>query len=85
MIKIKAKKGNKCRLEKLEDLRFNGNHPNGIDKGYITDGILYENIETGKKVFLGRLVTSTVMKIINENTFQTKNSTYKISILSKMP
>lgn len=70
------------RLTKVSDDRYNGNHPNGINEGYECVGTPIGPLEvgtrfgvTGPKRFL---VTSEVIKIIDENTFKTRNSTYKI-------
>ena len=80
---MKIKKGDFVYLKKIEDTRFNGNHPNGIDVGYDRFGILSTDIEVGKKVHVENasryLTTSFVTEIIDDNTFRTENSIYFIT------
>ncbi len=66
-------------LTKLSDDRFNGSHPNGINEGYIKKGIEIEIPTIGDNYWVGgNWRTSPVTEIIDENTFKTLNSTYKI-------
>lgn len=37
----------KIRLTKLKDEKFNGNHPNDINEGYVREGELIYPIESG--------------------------------------
>lgn len=72
-------------IQKLDDLKFNGEHPNGINKGYTRTGY-FENYPTVGQCFsLGSLITSTVYNILNMEDdyiiFNTLNSTYKLTIL----
>lgn len=84
-MEIKVKKGQGVKLYKLSDDVFEGFHPNLIDEGYTQVGILTEDVEIGKRcnvqgrTFHDWLTTSTVTNIIDEETFKTKNSTYKIT------
>lgn len=76
--------GTKVYLEKLKDTNTcsytPGNHPNGINPGYITYGILRNTITVGYRTFIGlNFSTSPVIKIIDKNHFQTKNSLYQIT------
>ena len=73
------KPGDLVQITKISDDKFNGIHPNGIDKGYVTSGKLLESITVGLGTFIGRYFhTSSVVKIIDKNHFKTLNSTYKI-------
>ena len=82
------KKGDYVKLQKISDDRFDGRHPNFIDVGHTVYGRVLEDLEVAKRF---RLVdvkgdsncyfyTSNVLKIIDENTFITLNSTYKVSL-----
>lgn len=70
-------------LVKLTDERFNGNHPNGIQEGYTSTGIIYSFPFVGSRAIVGGLRTSLVTEIIEDDiksiTFKTLNSTYKLS------
>lgn len=72
------KPAKKARLTKISDNRFGGNHPNGINEGYTKEGIMWNDPIVGQSFYLGNLATSVVTEIIDENTFKTQNSTYKI-------
>ena len=80
------KKGDKVVITKLSDDVFNGNHPNMINEGYQTIGIINELPEVGKRFLLTGLYlnsylhTSVVTEIIDEKTFKTENSTYKLDL-----
>lgn len=71
-------------LIKLSDDKFNGFHPNGIDKGYNSIGTFQDPPTVGDSFTIinnitGRyLVTSTVTEIISDTKFKTKNSTYEL-------
>lgn len=77
-------------LEKLEDLRYNGNHPNGINTGYKLKGWLLEEPIEGQAVFLFATKsiqstpsgwTSVIKNVDMENMLlETKNSMYKITV-----
>lgn len=56
-----------------------GNHPNGINKGYQRTNKLQFPVTIGMRCSLGFAFSSSpVTKIIDKNTFETKNSIYKI-------
>lgn len=84
MEQITMKKGSWVKVVKLSDDKFNGLHPNYIDEGYTRFGELCHDIEVGKRLEMSgkRLhdwfTTSIVTEIIDNNTFKTENSTYKI-------
>ena len=63
---------------KLSDDKFNGNHPNNIHKGFVVRGFLYQPPSVGLPVIVGSLRTSIVTEIVDQTTFKTKNSTYKL-------
>lgn len=69
------------RLTKLKDLRFEGDHSNGIHEGFVCDGILYAAPEVDCICVVGGCHTSLVTKVIDRNTFETENSLYKIEYL----
>lgn len=66
------------RITKLTDDVFNGKHPNKINVGYVKEGILWQAPIVGQSCCVGSLATSVVTEVIDENTFRTMNSTYKI-------
>ena len=81
------KKGDKIKLTKLSDDKFDGKHPNFINEGFVISGSLINDLTIGEPLFMdcdeneyhfNWFHTSVVEKIINENTFKTKNSTYRI-------
>jgi len=80
------------KLTKIKDLRFNNNHPNDINEGSIHIGLWVRNPKIEERFFIDfyshqyhqrGLVTSVVEKIIDENTFQTKNSIYKWELITE--
>ena len=80
--KIAVAIGKKVRITKLSDDEFNGQHPNGIYKGYTREGIELKPPTIGERYYLSdRFSTSPVTKIIDKNTIKTTYSTYKIEYL----
>ena len=75
-------------LTKLSDDKFNGDHPNGINKGYSRLGYAWEDPTIGESFTIGTLWTSRVTEILTEkntdNTheviFTTENSTYQLLV-----
>ena len=82
---MKAKKGDQVVLIKISDDKFNGNHPNGIIEGYTRVGKLINDVIIGDQVLVVNntryLRTSEVTEIIDDITFKTENSTYKIEVI----
>ena len=82
---MKAKKGDRVVLTKISDDKFDGNHPNGIIEGYTRVGKLINDVIIGDQVLVVNnthyLRTSEVTEIIDDITFKTENSTYKIEVL----
>lgn len=82
---MKAKKGDQVVLIKISDDKFNGNHPNGIIEGYTTVGKLINDVVIGDQILVVNniryLRTSEVTEIIDDITFKTENSTYKIEVI----
>lgn len=66
-------------LEKIEDSKFNGKHPNEINIGRKTHGVIIQYPLIGQSCCVGDLITSEVIEILDKNTFKTLNSTYKIT------
>ena len=77
-------------LEKLEDLKFGGKHPNGVNKGYKLQGWCIEEPIIGEQLFLYMTNdfrttpsswTSRLVDIDMDNMIlETANSKYKIEI-----
>lgn len=80
------KKDDKIKLTKISDDVFNGKHPNDINEGYTKFGFLVEPPTVGERfkvrgtTLTSGLLTSIVTEIIDENTFKTENSTYRIEL-----
>ncbi len=76
----------KVRITKLNHL-MDIEHPNGIDSGYTVEKEVDKLplIVVGKPVYLiddtSRFHTSTVKEIIDNETFKTRNSIYKMEII----
>lgn len=70
-------------ITKLSDDKFNGRHPNLIDEGYTSSGVVITKPTIGYSCIVGGLRTSNVTKILSETkkevTFKTLNSTYKLT------
>lgn len=86
------KEGDYVTLEKVKDLRFKGEHPNGINIGN-TDikGNVYDLPEIGQPFILGAtevqghyLITSYTSRVVSwdkeQQLIETKNSVYKYTI-----
>lgn len=71
----------KYKLTKISDDKFNGEHPNEINEGYTTIGEELLPLKVGESYICGDLQTSTVTEIIDDQTFKTRNSTYKREIV----
>ncbi len=74
----------KVKLTKLSDDVFNGSHPNGIYEGHVQIGTEYDKPELGQPYWVGRSWrTSDVIEVLDNNTFKTLNSTYKIEYINE--
>jgi len=77
------------KLEKLTDDVFNDHHPNFILEGMYWVGRYISSPKVGERFRFGtgkdhpreHLYTSIVTKLIDKNTFKTKNSTYSLKKL----
>ena len=78
---MKFFQGDRVKIVKVSDDVFGGKHPNGIDEGFSTEGILYFPPEVGKCCLIGNLRTSTVKEIVDDSVFKTRNSTYKLEAI----
>ena len=79
--------GKQVKLTKLEDTKFDGNHPNKMFVGIERTGIQTDELVIGRPFIIygtklgNGFCTSHVTKINDDNTFNTENSLYKIEIL----
>lgn len=71
----------RAKLTKIKDNRFGEEHPNGINTGYRREGYLIQEPKVGVSCMLDNFATSMVTKVLDDNTFETLNSTYKIEYL----
>ena len=56
-------------------------HPNGITNGYTRDGFEPYLPQVGFAYQCGSLITTEILKINDDDTFETKNSIYRLEIL----
>lgn len=79
--------GKLVKLTKVSAINYvEGNHPNGVNEGYETEGRLMllevgvsaQIVEHDRGLYPSMFVTSVVEEIIDDNTFRTKNSIYKL-------
>lgn len=82
-MKNKTKYRRWAEITKISDNHFGGNHPNGINKGYTHLGWSFKPPKVGERFYIGTFSTSIVRKIVNETTFLTTYSTYKIKYPTK--
>lgn len=87
---MKINKGEWVKLQKVSDEVFNGRHPHYIYEGYTQYGTLENEVTVGERCYVVNpcryndyLSTSKVTEIIDDNTFRTENSIYKIEVVSK--
>lgn len=78
------KKGDYVNLTKVSDDVFGGRHPNQIFEGYSRAGTLQRDIQVGSFGYIidfsgEYFITSEIIEVMDENTFKTVNSTYKIN------
>ncbi len=71
----------KVKLTKIKDNRFQGKHPNGINTGHVREGYLLQEPKVGVSCVIDNFMTSEVTAILDDDTFETLNSTYKIEYL----
>ena len=72
----------RVKIVKLSDDAFNGEHPNGINKGFEQVGQTNNKPTIGERFQVGwSFSTSPVIEIINDKTFKTTYSTYSIEYL----
>lgn len=77
------------RLTKIDAIKFQDNdHPNGINPGYVKEGIALNDLEVGDSLIVTNVYklfyTSTVQSIDEANqTFETENSKYNFEIIDK--
>lgn len=65
-------------LEKISELP-DAMHPNNIEVGRVVVGDLFADPQVGKCFWVGWFRTSIVKEIIDENTFRTCNSIYRLT------
>ena len=83
----KIKLGDYVKITKISDLKFKGNHPNNVYEGHSQIGRLVDFSEDNRCNVIGKgindfLSTSMVVKINDDNTFETINSIYKLELHS---
>lgn len=79
------------RLTKIKDTKFEGSHPNGINEGYVKEGIIDVEKSNEHQCFLmiknARFFnTSQVLEIDEQKDYDlahTLNSIYRVEILSE--
>lgn len=81
-------KEKRVKLTKIGAIQFGENHPNGINTGYVKDGVACNDLEVGSFLMVAcnykMFYTSTIIKIDEEKmTFETENSIYKIELIDE--
>lgn len=72
----------KVKITKISDDFYEGNHPNGINEGFTKTGLTPNKPTIGERFFInGTFSTSPVTRYVDDNTFKTTYSTYKIEYL----
>lgn len=73
----------KIRLTKIIDDAFEGNHPNGINVGYVKEGFISREPELGERFYIGAsFSTSPVTQLPDaDGIFKTTYSTYKLETI----
>lgn len=89
MINFDKYKDAKVRLTKIKDSKFDNNHPNGINEGYVKEGML--NVEKSNEHQCFLLIkgdrffnTSQVLELDEQEGYDlahTLNSIYKVEII----
>jgi len=73
-----------AKITKLSDDKFEGQHPNFIDEGYVKEGVFIEVPKVGDNFYLHDFRTSIVKEIMSQTEkeiiFKTENSTYKLEL-----
>lgn len=76
--------GMTVKVFKLDDKVFNRKHPNDINQGYEQIGKAMGEVVEGEAFYIqtdrGLFHTSRVTKVIDDNTFDTLNSVYKLEL-----
>ena len=94
LVKFDKYRGQPIKLTKIQDIKFDGNHPNGINEGYTREGVLNIGLSNEHQCFLiiekDRFFnTSQVLKIEEREGYDlahTVNSLYKIEpIITAIP
>jgi len=74
----------KVKLTKVDDHAFNGKHPNNVNVGFQITGEELSPVAIGERYYVGySFSTSAVKEIINETTFKSTYSTYKIEYINQ--
>lgn len=82
-VKIPVNIAKKVRLTKLSDDTFGGNHPNGINEGYVKEGYEFSTPKVGERYYIGAFSTSPITEIIDKNNFKSTYSTYRIEYIDE--
>ena len=94
MVNFNKYQNTTIRLTKLKDTKFNGEHPNGINEGYASEGVIHLEKSNEHQCFLilfgDRFFnTSQVLEIEEHEGYDiatTLNSTYRVEpIFSAIP
>jgi hypothetical protein len=80
--KIKREEAIAIKITKLSDDTFEGNHPNNVYAGTVSEGFVTKMPEIGERYSVGSFLTSMVTQTLDKDSvFKTLYSTYKLEIL----
>lgn len=75
----------KIELTKIKE-SDNPRHPNNIEEGFVISGEMIDAPKVGNAFWVGHgWRTSLVVKVIDDTTFETMNSVYRIKPISSAP
>ena len=60
-------------------------YPNNIPEGYVCEGEMYSKLAVGSYAIVGTMITSLIVEMIDEKTFRTQNSIYRIQPVGEIP
>jgi hypothetical protein len=83
MLEIIEIAGKNIQITKIDAVRYKDGHPMGVDTGFTSQGTALNDIIVGDFFYMekGLFRSSPVTEIIDENTFKTRNSIYKVEEL----
>lgn len=82
-VQVSIKHDKIVRITKIIDHEFNGNHPNGINTGFIKQGVEVEPPQIGERYYVGLNFSTSPVTKITKGTIKTTYSTYKLEYINE--